>query len=89
MYIVTAGPVAHLELEIAQDDGTEDDIEIAMKLDVTRTDEGVVKVADLRGSQVRPRADRIFDSAVGGEQPYPAGAVVCGGRLGRPLYRSE
>jgi hypothetical protein len=46
-------------------------------------------VADLRLPHVRPQAHRVFDSAVDGEQPHPAGAIVRGGRLRRPLYRVE
>ena len=71
----------HFELKVTEYHRAEDDIEIAVKLDVARTDEGVVEAADPLGSQVRPRADRVLDPAVGGKQPYPAGAVVRGGRL--------
>ena len=89
MNIVTAGPIATSSSRSRSDHRAEDDIEIAVKLDVARPDEGVVEAADLLVSHMWPRADRVFDPAVGGEQPHPGGAVVRGSRLRRPLYRGQ
>src|ERR1700749_4372739 len=70
----------HFELEIAQDGGAEDDIEIAMEGDLARTDKGVVELPDLQRPHVRSRTDRVVYAGVVGEQPHPSGTVVRGGR---------
>ncbi len=43
----------HLEFEITQNRRAEDDVEVAMELDVTRADESVIKMADLLMPDVR------------------------------------
>src|SRR6516164_8070867 len=79
----------HLELEIAQHDGAEHDIEIAMELDVARTDKRVVETVNLLEPHVRLRTDRIFNPGVSREGTDPAVAVVHSERLRRPLDRGE
>ena len=46
----------YFQLEITQDNGARDDIEIPIEPDVAWPDEGVVKAANLRMSHIRPRA---------------------------------
>src|SRR5882757_5706407 len=68
---------------------TVDDIQIAMKLDVTRTDESVVEAVDLVVSHMWARAHRILDPGVVTEDPHPAVTVVHGKRLRRALHRGQ
>ena len=79
-----------LERQVANNRGAHCEIDVAVKDDLPRRDEGVVEPGDLLVSHVGAGTVGILHLRVGGEHADPTGAVVCiGGRRRALDHRQE